>query len=92
MKAVEHEPADSPHVVGENVPAVEVHVIVPLGVIAVPALVSVTVAVQLVATPTMVGTGAHSSWVVSTRPAAVSVAVVLLAACVEFPPYEAVTW
>ena len=86
VNAVEHAPADSPHVVGEKVPAVDVHVIVPPGVMAVPAVVSVTVAVQLVATPTIVGIGAHSTAVVSARFDAVSVVPVVLAEWVESPP------
>ena len=83
VNAAEHTPADSPQVVGENVPAADVHVIVPPGVIAVPVLASVTVAVQLVATPTMVA-GAQATPVVSVRFDAVTVVVVLLAECAEF--------
>jgi hypothetical protein len=89
--AVEHPPADKPHVGGENVPAALVHVIVPPGVIAVPVLASATVAVQLVATPTSVGTGAQATPVVSDRFAAVTMAVVALGECVESPPYVAVS-
>ena len=63
--ATEHEPLLSVHVVVvPNVPRLDVHETVPVGVLEVPVAESATVAVQLVDPPTIIDEGLHETDVV----------------------------
>ena len=67
-----------------------VKVTVPVGVVAVPAAVSVTVAVQLVPWLTATDAGVQLTVVLVLRAVTVTLALPLLVACVLSPPYDAV--
>jgi len=87
VKVTEHEPEASVHVVALKVPVEPVldHVTVPVGVLVVPAAMSVTVAVQVEACPTTTGE-VHETAVAVVRRFTVMFAVPLLPEWIASPP------
>ena len=84
--AVPVDPATSVQLAAENEPApFEEKLTVPVGVLTVPAFVSVTVAVQELPTPTATLAGLHASVVVVVRAVTVTGVFPLLVACVASP-------
>ena len=89
VKVTEHVPAAKVQLAALKVPAdpVDVNATVPVGVLVVPAAVSVTVVVQVVATLIATVAGMHETAVEVVRRLTTTLAVPLLPPCVESPLY-----